>query len=109
MIEALREKTNWSSDTPNHTYLVLGDKLIGYIKQGCTEGEMFKIPKQFDRRYRKFEKVSIAPYPQPEQLQEPDVHYVKGSSGETYKVNTAQGTCSCPSFKFRRTCKHLKE
>ena len=31
---------------------------------------------------------------------------VKGSKGETYVVTG--GTCTCPGFTFRKTCKHIE-
>lgn len=32
---------------------------------------------------------------------------VRGSKGEEYRV--VGGTCTCPGFQFRHTCKHVKE
>ena len=36
---------------------------------------------------------------------------VEGSKGNLYDVESFNGidSCSCPAFKFRKTCKHLKE
>jgi len=38
---------------------------------------------------------------------------VKGSNGERYKVvyertDRPSWSCTCPAFKFRKTCKHIK-
>jgi len=62
MIKYMRETTDWSEVTeiniPNHTYIVEGSKLIGYIKQGETKEIMFSKGLPFTTRGRTFEKLS---------------------------------------------------
>ena len=53
-MKTLEEITQWADSTPNHTYLLEGDRCVGYIRQGTTEAIMFAKPMRFDRRYRKF-------------------------------------------------------
>ena len=38
-----------------------------------------------------------------------DVIEIKSESGNVYRVDTVNGRCSCPAWKFRRRCKHLAE
>ena len=57
-MKMLEEITQWADATPNHTYLLEGDRCVGYIRQGTTEAKMFAKPMRFDRRYRKFRKIS---------------------------------------------------
>jgi hypothetical protein len=54
----LQEITDW--DTPNHIYIVTEkkDRLIGYIKKGTSEPEMFKRPVRFETRLRKFKQLA---------------------------------------------------
>ena len=58
----LKETTDWSKDTeiniPNHTYILEGSKMIGYIKQGETQEIMFSVGIPFDKRGRTFETLS---------------------------------------------------
>lgn len=60
MPKYLKEVTSdWKCEyrVPNHTYIVSGFKVLGYIKEGTTEEIMFKKPMMFNQRYRKFEEV----------------------------------------------------
>src|SRR4051812_2934106 len=38
----------------------------------------------------------------------PGAFRVTSDSGNAYVVRADQGTCSCPSFRFRGPCKHLR-
>jgi hypothetical protein len=103
-LDLLKEVTLWETDTPNHTYLLDGDKLVGYLKRHELPLNMLKIPMRFDRRYRKFETIVDNPF----QIEDnASVKIVKGSKGQTYKVNLDEGTCNCPGFRFRGDCKHV--
>jgi len=101
-MEALRETTDWA--TPNHTYLLDGTTLVAYIKQGETTPFYFsKGIKHFDKRGRKFEKVSTDLF---ESHVESAVIEVMGSKGAVYYVDPEASTCTCPGFTFRGKCKH---
>ena len=120
-MKAIREITDWGSHTaPNHTYLVEGNTLIAYIRQGSSEAYYFKTPiKGFDQRGRKFETVEPSPFTNWAELLHAHVTVaetptwikkVKGSKpGVEYTVNTDEKTCTCSGFTFRGTCKHIKE
>ena len=120
-MKAIKELTDWGTHSAhNHTYLVEGNTLVAYIKQGSTEAYYFKTPiKGFDQRGRKFEVVEPSPFRDWAELlrahvktQEavPWIRKVKGSKpGVEYTVNTDEKTCTCSGFTFRGTCKHLKE
>jgi hypothetical protein len=109
-MEAVREVTVWDVEyrQPNHDYLLDGDRVVAYRKWG--EGDIITSPSRLkiDRRGRKF--VKLDPNPFKELVKEKPVAVeVKGSKGETYYVNKYENRCSCPGFRFRGTCKHLKE
>ena len=105
-----QETTVWS--TPNHIYLLSTDKskAYGYIKRGTEEAVTFKKPYNFDPRNRNFIEVK--------ELGEIDLDEVKsekwefaGSKGDTYIVQKIDNVlqCTCPGYKFRGECKHVKE
>ena len=104
-MEVLKETTLWETGTPNHTYLVEGDKTIGYLKNHELPVIMFRHPMRFDRRYRKFEVIRDNPF----QIEDnASVKIVKGSKGQSYTVNLDEGTCTCTGFRFRGDCKHVR-
>ena len=116
-MEALREITDWgTASATNNTYLLDGTSLIAYIpKDG--KPYYFKTPiKGFDKRGRKFEKADINLFPvtHPFALFSVSIskalntRTVKGSKGQAYTVNDDEGTCTCPGYTYRGTCKHLK-
>lgn len=88
-----------------HTYLVDGTKLLAYIKVNTVEPEYFTTPLRFDRRGRKFDRVSSSVFQQ--QVQDHRVK-VEGSKGNVYFVDVAEGTCTCPGYTYHGTCKHVK-
>jgi hypothetical protein len=120
-MQAIRETTDWGNvNAPNHTYLLDGNNLVAYIKQGDTKPFYFKTPiKGFDKRGRKFETVEPNPFNNWGELLKahiaveepmPWIKKVAGSKpGVFYTVNTDENTCTCPGFTFRGACKHVKE
>jgi hypothetical protein len=115
-MHALVETTAWAS--PNHTYLLDGDSLVAYIRNGTTEPFYFKRPiKGFSKSGRKFKPVEPNPFKDWAKLLkahidvEPRPSYIKQVAGSkpgvTYQVNTAENTCTCPGYTFRGTCKHV--
>lgn len=106
-MEALREVTDWGkSSAPNHTYLLDGNNLVAYIKQGDTAPFYFKNPiKGFDKRGRKFVAVKPNPF---KAKKVSNTIAIKGSKGQTYYVDPEAKSCTCPGFQFRGNCKHLE-
>ena len=105
-MQALRETTAWAGNAPNHTYLLDGTTLVAYIRTGTTEPYYFKSPiKGFDKRARKFELVTPNPFDMP--VAADHLITVEGSKGQTYTVDTAEGSCTCPGYTYRGACKHV--
>lgn len=111
-MEALLETTVWDTPyQPNHIYLMDGNKAVAYIRSnwkndaGNSEPFYFKNPMQLDMRYRTFRRLSLSVFGIMEKL---PVIEVQGKSGK-YIVDVVGKRCSCPGFKFRGECKHVKE
>ena len=51
--------TDWKTHfkVPNHTYIMLGSKCAGYIKEGTTEEIMFSKAGFFSKTGRKFKEI----------------------------------------------------
>lgn len=117
-MEALLETTEWGSvAATNNTYLLDGNNLLAYIPHGG-KPYYFKNPiKGFDKRGRKFVKADIKLFPSNHPLalfttsisKVLNTRTVEGSKGETYTVNDDEGTCTCPGYTYRGTCKHIKD
>lgn len=101
MIEMLQETTAWSEPTFNGVYHVSSEgHLIGYDND--IEFKKFTVPmKHFSKTGRKF--VKIGEYPEDDLPSTANI--VVGSKGQEYIVDN--GTCTCPGFKFRGSCKHV--
>jgi hypothetical protein len=119
-MDAVKETTVWTDGSNcNHTYLLNGDKMVAYIKQGSSEPFYFSKPIAISRSGRKFEKLKDNPFNDWAKLLkahidvEPTPTYIKKVAGSkpgvTYEVNTDENTCSCPGYTFRGACKHIKE
>ena len=107
-MQALLETTVWDGSCVNHTYLVDGNNLVAYIRMGTKEPFYFKSPiKGFNRSGRKFVPVEPNPFDIPKLADH--LTTVEGSKGQVYTVDTDAGTCTCPGYTFRGTCKHVKE
>lgn len=107
-MEILQEITVWKTDyrVPNHTYILDGSKMVGFIPEGTTEPTMFQSPQTFSRTGRKFTKVGGAKWLK--SLPKTNRRAVQGSKGATYYVDDAEGTCTCAGYTYRGYCKHLK-
>lgn len=105
-LQALKEVTDWPY---NHTYLMDGDKALGYMKWHTGPAEYFKNPMALDKRRRKFEVLKVNPFTdyKVKQEKDPNIVEVKGSNGTVYSVDKVNRTCTCPGFKFRGQCKHV--
>jgi hypothetical protein len=111
-MQALKETTVWEQPSPNHTYLLDGDRLVAYIREGTSEAYYFKQPiKGFSKSGRKFVLLEDNPFDTPQEPEPmPWIRKVQGSKpGVFYTVNTEELTCTCQGFTFRGTCKHTKE
>ena len=108
MAEAFREVTDWGKNSIalNHTYLLEGDKALGYIKSGSEKADYFSKPLQLDKRGRKFVKLDVNPFETV--AADPALIAVQGSKGVTYYIDPTEKTCTCPGFTFRGKCKHLE-
>lgn len=108
-MQALRETTEWANKaSPNHTYLLDGDKLVAYIRSGTSEPKYFTSPiKGFSKTGRKFESASLDLFELPTQVS--SVQQVVGSRGDVYIINLDELTCTCPGYSYRGACKHTKQ
>ena len=107
------ETTEWSSNTPNHVYLLddSKSKMFAYLKFGKGKPIKFKAPIRIDVRGRKFKVNPEQPAMDvEEELPQGRVWEVKGSKGDVYKVSELNGeySCSCSGFKFRAKCRHVE-
>lgn len=106
-MEAFQEVTVWQTVKQiNHTYLLDGDKLYGYIKMGTTEPIYFTKPMRFDKRGRKFIKLKSNPF---KTAIKSNLVEIKGSKGDLYYVDPDSRKCTCTGFQFRAKCKHLDQ
>jgi len=103
-MEAVREITDWDY---NHVYLLDGNRAVAYIPAGSDTAQYFEQPLRFDRRGRRFERVSPDPFRA--SREKSTVVEVQGSRGETYYVNREDRVCTCPGFTFRGQCRHVNE
>jgi hypothetical protein len=108
-MQALRETTQWpNKSTPNHTYLLDGTNLVAYIRYGTSEAKYFTTPiRGFSKSGRKFVSASLDLFEFPTQVS--SVREVVGSKGDVYIINLDEGTCTCPGYTYRGSCKHTKE
>jgi hypothetical protein len=114
MLKVLREITeDWDVNyrLPNHTYLMNGDKVVAYKPWHEDPIQHLKSSSRLDKRYRKFQEL---PYIESEwdSVHPAATHTKKtiqivGSKGNIYEVDPEEGTCTCPGFQFRGSCKHL--
>lgn len=112
-MQAMMEVTEWAShvnaERVSHLYWMDGDVALAYCKAGTLDPIYFNRPFHMDLRGRKFVKVRVHPFVEMEAegSTKANTKEVQGKSGKTYIVDVTYGTCTCPSFKFRGTCKHL--
>ena len=108
------ETTDYRDSVPNGVYLLddSKSKMYAFRPKGTGEIKTFKNPIRIDVRGRKFV-VNPVQFKTNLREEEPEGRYwiVKGSKGDTYIVERSENglTCSCPGFKYRGDCKHIKE
>lgn len=109
-MEAVREVTHWDVEyrQPNHIYLLDGDRIKACINWGEGPVEWLSGRIKIDRRGRKFVKADIKLFDVKETTST-NIVEVPGSKGNSYFVDLEEGSCTCPGFTFRGTCKHIKE
>jgi len=103
-MQAYQEVTRWSVTTPNHIYLLDGNKMHAYIPVGKAP-VYFKKPITIDLRGRKFEILKSNPFAKVKE--DSSLIKITGSKGQIYTVNTIDKSCSCPGYTFRGKCKHV--
>jgi hypothetical protein len=73
---------------------------------------VFRNPIRIDTRGRKFV-INPVQYPTGVKAEVPEgrTWVVKGSRGDEYKVSEVNGnlSCTCSGFRFRGSCRHIKE
>ena len=110
-MQAMMEVTDWAGDVNaervSHLYWMDGDMALAYCKAGTLDPIYFNRPFRMDLRGRKFVKVRVHPFKETT-IQNTNIVQIKSStSKETYVVNLDAQTCTCRSFSFRGTCKHI--
>lgn len=112
--EILQEVSTWNGDyNCNHTYLLNGDKIIAYIKEGDNQVNIINSKMRIDKRYRKFIKVKnsalskLIPKEKPTNIRVFNVQ----SKEKVYivELNTTKSrySCNCTGFTYRGKCKHI--
>jgi len=106
-MQAMREVTVWQgvAQQPNHIYLMDGDKALAYIKWGKGEPYWFKSGLRLDRRGRKLVPADIDLFGRETKT---ELIRVEGSKGAVYWIDPTMGSCTCPGYTFRGTCKHVQ-
>jgi len=116
MYQILKEITVWNTDYSvcNHTYLLDGDRIIAYIKDGDDSETVNLIPSRMriDKRYRKFVPVKNAALQKliPKQVNTNVRIFKVKSNTKEYIVELKDNTkysCTCTGFTFRGKCKHI--
>ncbi len=118
-MKAFLEITEWADCKvqPNHVYWMNDSKskMYAYARWGNpADTQTFKNPIQIDIRGRKFVEVrhDIYKWVDPEhEVGANPTWRVAGSKGAEYVVEKDGSvyTCTCPGFKFRGECRHIKE
>lgn len=113
-MQILWETTEWENNTPNHVYFLDDnkEKMYAYVTRGSADVFQFKRPIRFDSRGRTFVTVpNIWNYMDPTEPTTQQQWEVTGSKGQKYLVKKEDNiyTCTCPGYKYRGECRHVKE
>ena len=118
-----QEITEWDEkeySVPNHVYLMDGDKVYAYSKQGKETPHYFKTFLRINRRGRKFIEIKknkwkfdLTIRTESELSENPkgQTWSVASSKGGEYTVSLDAGrwSCTCPGHGFRGRCRHVDE
>lgn len=108
------EITEWRDDFGNGIYLLddAKSKMYAYRPSETAPIKTFRSAIRIDIRGRKF-KVNPVQFRVGIKEEQPEgrVIEVRGSRGDMYQVSELNGhfSCTCSGFKFRGSCKHIKE
>lgn len=110
-MKVLEEVTKWSVSypQPNHTYLVDGDRIVAYRPYHSDIVQVLSGKMRLTRARRKFIEHPVDYSAWGIERPKTNTITVQGSKGNTYEIDPDKGTCTCPAFTYRRTCKHIKE
>jgi len=113
-MQFFQETTSWADTTPNHVYLLNDskDKMFAYVPDGSNKVVQFKSPIVIKSKGRTFRPVDNKWKFNIEEPQQENPRWeVAGSNGAKYIVELIEGsyTCTCPGYKYRGECKHIKE
>lgn len=109
-MRAVEEITVWKVHyrQPNHQYLLDGDRVVAYRQWGKGKPLPSASRMRLDMRGRKFRDIDIKVFGTLA-VQRSDIIKITGSRGDVYEIDREHGTCTCAGFRFRGTCKHLKQ
>lgn len=113
MFEILKETTVWNTDYSvcNHTYLLDGDKIVAYIKDGDNTNtvNIIKSKMRIDKRRRTFIKVNSPALSKLIPTKTNNRLFKVKSKDKEYMVefNGKKLTCNCTGFTYRAKCKHI--
>lgn len=107
------ETTEWDVPAENHVYFLDDSmsKMYAHVVRGSAEVFQFKRPIQIDTRGRTFVAVPNIWNFTIEETVVPTTQWTfAGSKGAEYIVKKEENSynCTCPGFKFRGECKHIK-
>ena len=109
-----QETTDYSDGIASGVYLLSDDKtkMYAYVAPGQKSVKTFKNFIRIDTRRRKFVAVkNTYGYKIPAEDTSNPRWTVTGSKGDRYIVEKTDNglTCTCSGFKFRGSCRHIKE
>lgn len=113
-MQVLWETTNWADNTPNHVYFMDDSKerMYAYVTRGSMDVFKFRSPIRIDTRGRSFVTVpNIWNFDIKEVTTNKSKWEFTGSRGDKYIVTKEDNVynCTCPGYKYRGECKHVKE
>ncbi len=114
-MQVLWETTEWADGTDaNHVYFMddSKEKMYAYVTRGSMDVFKFRNPIRINTRGRTFVAVpNIWNFDLGETVEDTKGREFIGSKGQKYVVKKEDNiyTCTCPGYKYRGDCRHVKE